>query len=225
MKLSGKIWSKGKTVSRNTLYEIKSSHKLPFEEVQGDGSRDTVDVEFSLSGSQRGFYAEEFRPSFVQQSGCRKVDILAMVVDEGRQRFKSFIYDVKVNVGGEDVVFKLIEQWSASIQHKNALATYLQGYDEQLEIGVITRQYDEMRIYSAIEKKRAKRAELTEGPDTIAKTKIKQQLWQLDEELKYLTLFHDGKFVFCNKTYSYVVHILVEQRTGNYHYDLMCDLA
>lgn len=225
MRLKGRLWKTGKPVSGNTLYELRTSQTVPFEEMHEDGSRDTVDVEFQIKESQRGFYAKEYRPPFIDENGCRKADILTLVIDETQQRCKSSIYDVKADVGGEDVIFKLIEQWCDSIHHKNSLIESLRGYEETQEIGVITRQYDEARIRATIDKKTEKRNELTNGPDTIAKAKVKQQVWKLDEELKKLTLFQEGKFTFYSETYSYAVHILRMRAPGDYHYDLRCDLG
>lgn len=225
MKLKGKVWKAEKPVNRNTLYEIRSDQIVPFEERQQDGSRDTVAVDFHINESQKGFYAEEYRPPFIDEDGCRKADILALVIDENRKCYRSFIYDVKADVGGEDVVFKLIEQWCDSIQHKNSLTACLRGYEEMQETGVITRVYDEERIKTTIDNKKEYRDKLVNGPDTIAKTKVKQQLWKLDEELKKLTLFQEGKFTFYSETYPYAVHILRMRAPGDYHYDLRCDLG
>lgn len=143
-------WYKDK-IRPNTLYKIRNSRSIRFVEKQKNiDEEDCVNVKFVLDKGQYGMFANEFCPSFVKDA--KKADLLLFVVDEANRKYSSWILDVKVSVGGEDVIRHLIEQWIESHQHKCALSNYLKEFREKETIGVVTREYQSERILAIVEK-------------------------------------------------------------------------
>ena len=138
-------------INHNTLYLITESNEIEFVEKQKDTEEeDYVDVKFNLKNGQYAIFASEFRPNFLANS--KKVDIFLLVVDENERKCSSWICDVKVSVGGKDVIEHLVAQWIASYRHKCTLTNYLDEFSEKETIAVITRNYQADRIQEIIEK-------------------------------------------------------------------------
>lgn len=44
---------------------------------------------------QYGIYSSEFKPSFIEDNGVKKADILIFIVDEENKHLRSWVIDVK----------------------------------------------------------------------------------------------------------------------------------
>lgn len=67
-------------IQKNRLYQINHDNKISFVEQQEDGSKDTVDIFYTIKENQQGLYANEYKPSDI--GDCKVVDIFAMVYDK-----------------------------------------------------------------------------------------------------------------------------------------------
>ena len=89
----------------------------------------------------------------IDDEGAKKVDVLILVIDESNKKFSSRILDIKQSVGGEDVIFHLLEQLQDSMKHKDALAVYMDDFAEVQHLGFVTRDLQLERIEETVEKK------------------------------------------------------------------------
>lgn len=203
-------WYKDK-ISPNILYAIRNSRTIQFVEEQKPSSeKDYVNVKFVLDKGQYGVFANEFCPGFVKN--IKKADLLLLIVDEANRKCSSWIFDVKVSVGGEDVIRHLIEQWIASHQHKCALLNYLKEFQEKETIGVITRDYQEERILAIVEKLKKEIEIKTKELDVlpISSIKITKQRELLGTKLEYQMFdkFQRGYVTISGRDYPVVVYPL-----------------
>ena len=173
-------------ISPNTLYEIRNSRSIRFVEKQKNiDEEDCVNVKSVLDKGQYGVFANEFCPGFVKE--VKKADLLMLVVDEANRKCSSWVVDIKVSVGGEDVIRHLIEQWIASHQHKCALLNYLKEFQEKETIGVVTRDYQSERILAIVEKLKKEIEIKTKELDALPGSSIKiiKQRELLGTKLEY----------------------------------------
>ena len=61
---------------------------------------------------------------------------------------------MKKTVGGEDVIYHLIEQLMETFRHEQAITLYLKDFQKELNIGYITRDLQSDRIQGTIEEKK-----------------------------------------------------------------------
>lgn len=183
---------KGK-IERNTLYLISESAIVRFVEHQDETNEDDyVDVKFDLKDKQYALFANEFCPGFLANS--KKADILLLVVDETHKKCASWICDVKVSVGGKEVIEHLIAQWIASFKHKNMLTNYLENYSEVETVAVITRNYQTERIQAIVEALQKEIESVSKSLNSmpISSNIIKQQAKLLTTKKEY-QMFRDFK--------------------------------
>lgn len=203
-------WYKDK-ISPNTLYAIQNSRTIPFVEKQKNiDEEDCVNVKFVLDKGQYGLFVNEFCPGFVKNA--KKADLLLFVVDEGNKKSSSWILDIKVSVGGEDVIRHLIEQWIESHQHKCALSNYLNGFLEKETIGVITRDYQSERILAIVEKLKKeieiKTKELDALPISTIKITKQRELLSTKMEYQMFDKFQRGYVTIFERDYPVAVYQL-----------------
>lgn len=199
------------TIAPNTLYAIRKSGKIQFIEKQKEiNEEDYVYVKFTLDKGQYGMFANEYRPGFIANS--KKVDIFLLIVDEEKKLCASWIFDVKVSVGGEDVIKHLIEQWLASYQHKRTFMNYLTDFSERETIGVIARNYQAERIVKIVEKYTKEietmAKELDAMPDSSIKMIKQRDLLRKKMEYKMFDKFKNGYVEIDGKDYPIVVYNL-----------------
>jgi len=150
MKIKGDTIKENKELLSGRLYKIDKCRKVIFEEKD---TKDIVYINFAIKDHQYGIYGKEYKPSFVEDKGGKKADILVLVIDENSKRFSSWVVDVKKSIGGEDIIYHLVEQLMESVKHKKAIATYLDDFEEEQHIGYITRDLQRDRIRETISKK------------------------------------------------------------------------
>ena len=182
----------------NTLYAVyynDEEHTIPFVEKQNGVDEDYVNVRFTLERGQYGIFANEYHPGHV--ADAKKADLLLFVVDEPQKLCSSWILDIKVTVGGKDVISHLIEQWQASYKHKSTFSIYLDGF---AETGVM------------VEKMRKEIASLTETLEVMPNSSIKmtQQRNLLKTKLEYQLFdkFKDGYVTIADHDYPVAIYQL-----------------
>lgn len=165
-------------------------------------------------------YAEEYCAPFMNKREYKKADILALAVDEQKQQYHSYLFDVKKDVGGDEVIFHLISQWKGSLLHLSTLLNYLSGYAGKQTIGVITRQVNWARIKKSIADKKQDLKQMENGPDTIAKAKLVSLLFEKRQTIQVLEKFTGGYFEADGRNYPYIVYIL-EPQGESFNFDLV----
>lgn len=219
MKIKGNKIREGKELQANQLYRVETCRSIVFEE---KNTNDVVNIHFHLKGSQYGIYGNEYKPPFAEDIGEKKADILVLVIDENDERFSSWIFDVKKTVGGEDVIYHLIEQLIESVRHKSAVATYLEDYKEEQHIGYITRELQRDRIQETISRKNSylekERENIKSMPQLIG-TGVQTKLLQEEAKLKTIVAFQNDYIKIGNTEHKIEHYILVEQ-ADKFVYDL-----
>ena len=196
-KIKGRAWRNTSPV-KGSLNEVVRDMTICFCEKQKDGTQDVVNLIFRLQGEQYGEYAEEFLPDTVMKNGHNVIDITALLMDEKNDKGIWYLLDVKKDVGGEDVIFHLMEQWKYSYQYlRNSVLNYVSSITFSDNLGVITRNFDEQRIRKAI----ASKEQVIHDCDvkaipSIAQAKKRNDNIKLKQEMKYLSDFLDRKFFY-----------------------------
>ena len=179
----------------NTLYAVyynDEEHTIPFVEKQNGVDEDYVNVRFTLERGQYGIFANEYHPGHV--ADAKKADLLLFVVDEPQKLCSSWILDIKVTVGGKDVISHLIEQWQASYKHKSTFSIYLDGFAETGVIGVITRDYQKDRIEAM--------------PNSSIKMTQQRNLLKTKLEYQLFDKFKDGYVTIADHDYPVAIYQL-----------------
>lgn len=200
---------KGK-VCQNTLYMIRHSRFIQFVEPQNGVNEDYVNVTFTLEDGQYGVFAHEYSPGFL--NAPKKVDIFLLAIDENRKVCSSWILDVKVSVGGENVILHLMEQWEASYRHKGIFLNYLNEFKETETIGVITRDYQAERIRKMVETMETEIASMKKALEKLPVSSIKmvKERELLTKEIQYQAFdrFQHGFVRISGKDYPIKVYKL-----------------
>lgn len=222
MIINGRKISADCQCDNNTLYCIHKNCTVQFLESDTD---DIVNISFCLDVNQYGVFAKEFRPGYVNKVGCKKADILVLVIDEHHYRLNSWVLDVKKSVGGEDVVYHLIEQLLDSIKHKNNIISYLENYTEREHIGYVTREYQPDRIEDTLKSKyeflKKEQHNLTLISGSIVAS-IQRKLLSIQSEISILDNFLQGKIIKNDKIY-YISPFISNEKDGFYVYNLDAD--
>ncbi len=217
-----------KTYSKNILYKIDGSIRLPVTEGDKDGRKakvkETVVLEYNLSEHQYGIFAHEYRNPIIDKRGCKTADILACVVDEERKQIDSTVLDIKSNIsafsddllreGAMITVIKevrdFIEQIHQEILHKNSFMIYYidDGYEEIEHIGIATKRFEPEKFREASDQLEHMKNTPESSALTLPEMKLKLLLNPYLHESKKLRDFAD-KLVYINgKGYDLNVHIL-----------------
>lgn len=194
MLIKGRPIDEKKIVS-NTVYVIYKKREIEYIEPQPNDNGDKIIVSFNLQKTQYGVFVKEYRPGFINKDNCKKADILILVVDEYEKEFSSWIFDIKVSIGGEDVIFGLLEQLCDSYKHKNSMTAYFAEFEEKQHLGFITRDYQKERIKRAIQSREEyilNEKEKVQQMSSTTKFSVLRQILQKEQEIKVLKLFLDG---------------------------------
>lgn len=152
MHIQGRKLKKGKVPQKGVLNEFTDSRIITFTEQEVG---DVADIEFQLDENEKGYFAEEFRPDTIAKEDAKVIDITACIISEKDGACYWWLYDLKKDVGGQDVILHLCGQWRDAYQYlNNSVLNYLA--DDSMEIrgniGVITRNFDTARIQAEFEK-------------------------------------------------------------------------
>lgn len=152
MHIQGRKLKEGKEPQKGVLNEFTDSRIITFTEPEVG---DVVDVEYQLTEGDKGYFAEEYRPDTIAKEDAKVIDITACIINEKAGMCYWWLYDLKKDVGGQDVIWHLCEQWQAAYSYlSNSVLNFL--IDIPIEpigsIGVITRNFDTNRIQAEFEK-------------------------------------------------------------------------
>lgn len=223
MKIKGDTIKDNRALLSGRLYRVNTCRTIVFEEKD---TKDVVNINYEIKADQYGIYGNEYKPPFVEDNGGKKADILVLVIDEKNKCFSSWVVDVKKTIGGEDVIYHLIEQLIESVKHKKAIATYLEGFDEEQHIGYITRDLQRDRISETISQKssylKKERANIECMPVLIG---IEARLRLLKEEakLKMIIAFQNDRIEIGKNVFRIESYISEEQNDKFvYNLDVAC---
>lgn len=191
MKIKGDHIKDNKKLLSGRLYKIKATRTIIFEEQE---TNDIVYIHFHIQNDQYGIYGNEYKPPFVEDEGGKRADLLILLIDENGKRFCSWVMDVKKAVGGEDVIYHLVEQLTESLKHKRAISTYLDGFEEEQHVGYITREVQRERIQEAISKKRfylEREKEKIKNVPALIRVGASLELLKEEAKLKVLVAFQN----------------------------------
>ncbi len=228
MHIQGIRLKSGKIPQKGTLHEITEKSTIEFRE---KNSSETVDICFNPTVQQKAFYAEEYRPATIAREDANVIDITACIIDEGARGCNWYLYDVKKDVGGEDVIFHLCAQWQAGLKYlKNSVLNYLEDFQFEEHIGVMTRQFDELRIAKAVASRESRISQIEQlAPRSLAGRKMLTAKPKLEAEKKLLAEVYDRKFLYMENgvstCYHFEVVILEEGKPGEYRGELTVEMA
>ena len=66
-------------------------------------------MHFILEKGQTGILVNEYCPGHIKEA--KRADIFLLLLDEDRKKYASWLFDIKMSVGGKDVIKYLIKQW------------------------------------------------------------------------------------------------------------------
>lgn len=226
MRIKGDTIKDNKTLLSGRLYRINTCRTIVFEEKD---TNDVVNINFEINDDQYGIYGNEYKPPFVEDNGGKKADILVLVIDEKSKCFSSWVVDVKKTIGGEDVIYHLIEQLIESVKHKKAITTYLEEFEEEQHIGYITRDLQRDRIQETISKKSSyleKEKANIECMPVLIGMEARMRLLKEEAKLKMMIAFQNdcieiGKNVFKIEKY------ISEEQNNKFIFNLnvACNIA
>lgn len=219
-RIKGHYIKEGKNLEKGKLYIIRKNRIVVFEEEETD---DIVNIHFNITKEQQyGIYSSEFKPSFIEDNGVKKADILIFIVDEENKHLSSWIIDVKKTVGGEDVIYHLIEQLMETFWHEQAITLYLEDFQKELNIGYITRDLQSDRIQGTIEEKKffiKKQKESIKNMSVLLAQKIGAGLLKEEAKLRILEDFQNNR-ICIGANYYPIQSYISEQKEGKF----ICDL-
>ena len=215
MKFKCKYLKSDKLTETGTLYKILKSREISIDE---EKTKDRVIVKYIINDDQYGICGSEYKPPFIDDEGAKKVDVLILVYDERNKKFSSWILDIKQSVGGEDVIFHLLEQLQDSVKHKNTLAVYMDDFTEVQHLGFITRDLQLERIKETVEKKEKKLNDIEKSiiqMSPIIRNKMAAApSTKLKKEIEILLLFLDKKMKI--KDQIYPIESYISEKQGEY---------
>ena len=214
MKCKSKYLESDKLTKTGTLYKILKSREIIVDE---ERTKDRVIIEYIVQNGQYGICCSEYKPPFIDDEGAKKVDVLVLVIDEKNKKFSSWILDMKQSVGGEDVIFHLLEQLQDSLKHKNALAIYMDDFREEQHLGFVTRDLQIERIEESVKKREKelndiKKSTLQMFP--IIRNKGMIESIKLKKEIETLSMFLDKKMKI--KDQIYPIESYISEKQGEY---------
>ena len=194
MKIKGDTVKDNKRLLSGRLYRIDISRTIVFEEKDTD---DVVHINFQINDGQYGIYGNEYKPSFVEDHGSKRADILALVIDDKHRRYSSWVFDVKKTIGGEDD-------------------------EEEAHIGYITRCLQRDRIQETILRKRSyleKEKENAKRMPKLIGMDVRRRLLREEARLKVLTAFQNDRMEIGKDIVEIEKHIS-EESDGRFLYYL-----
>lgn len=226
-----KLKSGGKPL-KGVLNEFPDSRTITFREQK---TGDVADVEYQMEEKEKGYFSEEYRADTIAKEGAKVIDITAFIINEEKGMCRWWLYDVKKDVGGQDVIRHLCEQWQAAYRYlHNSVLNYLTdiSIESRGDIGVITRCFDTSRIQSEFEQLEETIKKMEQDPDhraILAKRKSNVQLPRLRKERDLLQNILNRKISFrCageDVELSFDVRISKERSVGEYYHHLICRCA
>lgn len=117
MKIQAKELRMGDKPGKTQLYRLAESCCFPVEEYQEDGSVDRVTMSYRIERNESGYFAREYRPTGVEKTGTKVIDITAVMINPMTRYIRWYLYDIKDTLAGGGTVLKLCDQWNAGLKH------------------------------------------------------------------------------------------------------------
>lgn len=232
MHIQGRKLKNGKKPQKSELNEFTDSRVITFTEQEVG---DVVDVEYQIQENEKGYFAEEYRQNTVAKEDAKVIDITAFIINEETGRCRWWLYDVKKDVGGQDVIIHLCEQWKAAYLYlENSVLNILLDNSMELKgnIGVITRNFDTGRIQTEFEKLDETIKEMENDSKqavVLAKRKagVRLPALRLTRDLLKNILNRKVSFQCSGKDmeFEFDVKISTERSNGEYYYRFICNQA
>lgn len=232
MHIQGRKLKSGKEPQKGVLNEFTDSRTVTFTEKEVG---DVVDVEYQLREDDKGFFSQEFRADTVAKEDAKAIDITALIINEKKGMCSWWLYDLKKDVGGQDVILKLCQQWQAGYQYlNNSVLNYLSdnSVEARGEIGVITRNFDTERIREEYEKLDEMIKEMegkSDKPVIMAKRKAYVNLPAHRKVRDTLRNIINKKVCLrcAGKDMEFVLDVKISTKRNNdeYYYHLICGQA
>lgn len=230
MHIQGRKLKGNKKPQKGVLNEFADSRIITFTEQE---IGDVIEVEYQIGEDEKGYFSEEYRPDTVAREDAKVIDITAFIINEKESKCYWWLYDLKKDVGGQDVILHLCQQWQAAYRYlNNSVLSYLSdaSIETRGKIGVITRNFDTDRIQTEFELLNEEIKEMEGDPEQrliLAKRKagvrlpalrVKRDLLKdiLNQKVCFRCAGKDMEFVFD-------VKISTERSSGEYYYHLVCN--
>ncbi|MBQ7840588.1 MAG: hypothetical protein IJ390_08930 [Lachnospiraceae bacterium] len=213
--INGKVLKTAEVPGKRNLYIIEKDRVIDFKEKENG---DSVEIKFYPKEGQYGIYAEEYLPETAVKTGRKKADITALIVDEDNNIGEAVVADVKSDVGGEDVIAHLCEQWQDGLRYVRHTIFYMLADDFRMKerLMVITRNFDEGRIRRSLEAKKKKLQELKENSEKVlaAKKMLAMSGSSDAQEIELCERFLNRKFIYkergAEKEFTFDIGIMTE---------------
>lgn len=222
--IKGKKWKDGKPI-KGILNELDCDRQIIFEEKE---TGDVVKINAMLKSGQYALYSEEYLPATLEKSGHKKADITLAMIDEDNQKLKYYVADAKSNIRGEDMIFKLCEQWKAGLKYvrDTILCNMEVLIEEEENIIVFTRKFDEEKIARMVQKREEELDDIVKNQNVgIAAAKLLMTKGaKIKKEYELLKLFSEKKFTYCDRYIKEEIHkfevckLVYNDGTGKYEY-------
>lgn len=178
---------------KSGLYVIQSSETIEFAEKSGDH----VTIVYKLNPCQQGLYAHEFRPQQVPKQNAKVIDLSMGIEDYANKKIVWGLYDLKHTLGGIDEAMRLGEQWQDALRYwYNSVLNYLDGYEKNGEIGVVTTKDEMYKIDEYIACLRRELAASQKLTGTLAGLKNEAANIRKEKELDFFERFLRREFVY-----------------------------
>ena len=231
MHIHGRRLKKGREPIKGVLNEFSDSRVITFTEQEVG---DVVDVEYRLNENEKGYFSEEYRADTISKEDAKAVDITAFIINEKEGMCYWWLYDLKKDVGGQDVIWHMCQQWRAAYQYlNNSVLSYLSDISVETRgnIGVVTRNFDVGRIRTEYNELDNAIREIEMGASrtaVLAKRKASVKLPQLRAKRDLLKDILNRKvsFRFAGKDeeFTFDVKFFAEREKESYYYRLICSL-
>ena len=213
------ITSIDKKVLKGQLYKIKETQTVTITE-KDENVNQRVRIHFKISDKKNfALYGEEWKSQYAPDSNIKKPDILAIYFDDKKnisEKVQAYRLDLKKDVGGDEGITHLIEQWNDGYKHCNAITQYY--HNVKIKFGVICDNFDRERIEKSLSDKRRELQEISSHKEKLMSYKLGQIEQKNTKMIKILSDFLDNIFMLeQNEEYcKFKVYMTV--------YDEECDI-
>ena len=232
MHIQGRKLKSSKEPQKGVLNEFSESRTITFSEQE---TGDMVDVEYQLEENEKGYFSEEYRPDTVAKDDAKMIDITSFIINEKKGMCYWWLYDLKKDVGGQDVIRHLCQQWQAAYQYlNNSVLSYLAEIPMETRgnIGVITRNFDTSRIRAEYENLNKTINEMEGNPNStkplgIRKADVGLPALRATRDLLKNILNKKVCFRYAGKDMEFEFDIKISEKRGKdeYYYHLLCNQA
>lgn len=189
------ITSSGKEITKGQLFKIRKPEQITVIE-QNANVNQRVYIDLKISDKKNfAYFGEEWKGEYAPGLNIKKPDIFVIYFDDREdvsKKVKAYILDLKKDVGGDEVITHLIEQWQDGYKHCNTITQYYN--DVNIEFGVICDNFDRERIKNSLLDKKRELEEINLNNKTLMSYKIGQIEQKNKKMIKILSDFLENTF-------------------------------